>query len=38
MINQMPLRTDVASKFPTLVYQALTDVAPKPGWNARATH
>ena len=38
MINQMPLRTDVASKFPTLVYQALTDVAPKPGWSARATH
>ena len=38
MINQMPLRADVASKFPTLVYQALTDVAPKPGWSARATH
>ena len=38
MINQMPLRTDVASKFPTLVYQALMDVAPKPGWSARATH
>ena len=37
MINQMPLRTDVASKFPTLVYQALTDVAPKAGWTARIT-
>ena len=36
MINQMPNRTDIASKFPTLVYQALTDVAPRPGWSARA--
>jgi CubicO group peptidase (beta-lactamase class C family) len=36
MINQMPNRTDVASKFPTLVYQALTDVAPRSGWSARA--
>jgi CubicO group peptidase (beta-lactamase class C family) len=36
MINQMPNRTDIASKFPTLVYQALTEVAPRPGWSARA--
>jgi CubicO group peptidase (beta-lactamase class C family) len=35
MINQMPNRSDVASKFPTLVYQALTDVAPRAGWSAR---
>jgi CubicO group peptidase (beta-lactamase class C family) len=35
MINQMPMRSDVASKFPTLVYQALTDVAPRPGWTVR---
>ena len=35
MINQMPMRSDVASKFPTLVYQALTDVAPRPGWPVR---
>ncbi|MFL5618683.1 MAG: serine hydrolase domain-containing protein [Gemmatimonadaceae bacterium] len=37
MINQMPNRTDVASKFPTLVYQALTDIAPRAGWPARPT-
>ena len=37
MINQMPNRTDVASKFPTLVYQALTDVAPRAGWSPRPT-
>jgi hypothetical protein len=36
MINQMPNRTDVAAKFPTLVYQALTDVAPRAGWSARS--
>jgi CubicO group peptidase (beta-lactamase class C family) len=35
MINQMPNRSDVASRFPTLVYQALTDVAPRAGWSAR---
>ena len=35
MINQMPNRSDVASKFPTLVYQALTDLAPRAGWTAR---
>jgi CubicO group peptidase (beta-lactamase class C family) len=35
MINQMPNRSDVASKFPTLVYQALTDVASRAGWSAR---
>ena len=35
MINQMPNRSDVASKFPTLVYQALTDLAPRAGWPAR---
>ena len=37
MINQMPNGSDVASKFPTLVYQALTDVAPRPGWSTRAS-
>jgi CubicO group peptidase (beta-lactamase class C family) len=37
MINQMPNRTDVASKFGTLVYQALTDVAPRSGGSARPT-
>jgi CubicO group peptidase (beta-lactamase class C family) len=36
MINQMPNRSDVASKFPTLVYQALTELAPRAGWSARA--
>ena len=36
MINQMPNRSDVASKFPTLVYQALTGIAPRAGWSARA--
>ena len=36
MINQMPNRSDVASKFPTLVYQALTELAPRAGWPARA--
>ena len=36
MINQMPNRSDVASKFPTLVYQALTDLAPRAGWSARS--
>jgi CubicO group peptidase (beta-lactamase class C family) len=35
MLNQMPLRSDVAAKFPTLVYQALTDVAPRSGWPTR---
>jgi len=35
MMNQMPNRSDVASKFPTLVYQALTDLAPRVGWPAR---
>jgi CubicO group peptidase (beta-lactamase class C family) len=35
MINQMPNRSDVASKFPTLVYQALTDLSPRAGWSAR---
>lgn len=34
MINQMPMQTDVAAKFPTLVYQALTDVVPRAGWSA----
>jgi CubicO group peptidase (beta-lactamase class C family) len=37
MINQTPMRSDVAGKFPTLVYQALTDVAPRTGWPARPT-
>jgi CubicO group peptidase (beta-lactamase class C family) len=36
MINQMPMRADVASKFPTLVYQALTDLAPRAGWASRS--
>ena len=36
MINQMPNRSDVAAKFPTLVYQALTDVAPRAGWPTKA--
>ena len=36
MINQMPNRSDVASKFHTLVYQALTDLAPRAGWPARS--
>jgi CubicO group peptidase (beta-lactamase class C family) len=36
MINQMPMRTDVAGKFPTVVYQALTDVAPRAGWASRS--
>jgi CubicO group peptidase (beta-lactamase class C family) len=35
MLNQMPLRSDVAAKFPTLVYQALADVAPRSGWPTR---
>jgi CubicO group peptidase (beta-lactamase class C family) len=37
MINQMPNRSDVASKFPTLIYQALTDLAPRAGWAAHRT-
>jgi CubicO group peptidase (beta-lactamase class C family) len=36
MMNQMPNRSDAASKFPTLVYQALTDLAPRAGWHAGA--
>ena len=35
MINQLPLRTDIASKFPTLVYQSLVDAAPRPNWVSR---
>jgi len=35
MINQMPNRSDVANKFPTLIYQALTDLTPPAGWAAR---
>jgi CubicO group peptidase (beta-lactamase class C family) len=35
MINQLPLRSDVASRFPTMVYQALIDAAPRPGAMAR---
>jgi hypothetical protein len=37
MINQMPNRSDVANKFPTLIYQALTDLAPRAGWAAHDT-
>jgi CubicO group peptidase (beta-lactamase class C family) len=36
MINQLPLRTDIASKFPTLVYQSLVDAAPRPNWGSRS--
>jgi CubicO group peptidase (beta-lactamase class C family) len=36
MINQLPLNSDVASKFPTLVYQALVDPSPRADWSARA--
>ena len=36
MINQLPLRSDVASKFPTLVYQSLVDSSPRTEWSARA--
>jgi len=36
MINQLPLRTDIASKFHTLVYQSLVDVAPRANWVSRA--
>lgn len=35
MINQLPLRGDVATRFPNLVYQSLADVAPRPGWTTR---
>jgi hypothetical protein len=37
MINQLPLRSDVASKLPTLVYQALLAPAIRSDWSARAT-
>ena len=37
MINQLPLRGDVATRFPTMVYQSLVDVAPRPGWTSRTT-
>jgi CubicO group peptidase (beta-lactamase class C family) len=37
MINQLPLRTDIASKFPTLVYQSLVDAAARPNWVSRTT-
>jgi CubicO group peptidase (beta-lactamase class C family) len=30
MINQMPMRSDAASRFPTMVYQALIGAAPRP--------
>ena len=36
MINQMPLRSDVASKLPTLIYQAMTSTTPRGEWNARS--
>jgi hypothetical protein len=36
MINQLPLRSDVASKFPTLVYQSLLDSSPRAEWAPRA--
>jgi CubicO group peptidase (beta-lactamase class C family) len=34
MINQLPNRTDVAAKFPTLVYQALVEARPLMGARA----
>ena len=37
MINQLPLRTDIASKFHTLVYQSIVDAAPRANWVSRAT-
>jgi len=36
MINQLPLRTDIASKFHTLVYQSIVDAAPRASWVSRA--
>jgi len=36
MINQLPLRTDIASKFHTLVYQSIVDAAPRANWVSRA--
>ena len=35
MINQMPMRSDAASRFPTMVYQALLGAAPRPVSSAR---
>jgi CubicO group peptidase (beta-lactamase class C family) len=37
MVNQLPLRSDVASKLPTLVYQSLLTPARRADWSARAT-
>jgi CubicO group peptidase (beta-lactamase class C family) len=37
MLNQMPNHTDVAAKFPTLLHQALTDLAPRQGWPVRSS-
>jgi CubicO group peptidase (beta-lactamase class C family) len=37
MVNQLPLRSDIASKLPTLVYQALVTPARRAGWSAPAT-
>jgi len=37
MVNQLPLRSDVASKLPTLVYQALVSPARRANWSAPAT-
>lgn len=37
MINQMPLRSDIAGKYSTLVYQSIVDAAPQGGWKARST-
>jgi CubicO group peptidase (beta-lactamase class C family) len=37
MINQLPLRTDIASKFHTLVYQSIIDAPPRANWVSRAT-
>ncbi|MEO6527952.1 MAG: serine hydrolase domain-containing protein [Gemmatimonadaceae bacterium] len=36
MLNQMPLRSDMAPKFPTLVYQALVESSPRADRRARA--
>jgi CubicO group peptidase (beta-lactamase class C family) len=37
MVNQLPLRSDVSSKLPTLVYQALVTPARRADWSAPAT-
>lgn len=36
MINQLPLGSDIGSKFPTLVYQSLVETTPPPAWRTPA--